>query len=275
MVAPFWRKCGICWLDVGKNPPKGSRDFQGAGDAVNELERAMERENMERENPDAAIELRGVFRQDARGRRLLDGVTLTILRGAFTTLAGPSGAGKTTLLRLINRLDEADGGSISVLGRALDQWDVGALRQRVALVAQEPSLLGMTVRENLILPFRLRGGLPPQMQERMEAAMEEAELEPEILNQHSAVLSVGQKQRAALARALIGEPEVLLLDEPTAGQDPRTAERMMKRLHRLTLEKGLTVLMVSHRLEHLRQNGGRLAVLIGGRLHGEGDAADA
>ena len=92
---------------------------------MNELERAMEHENMERENPDAAIELRGVFRQDARGRRLLDGVTLTILRGAFTTLAGPSGAGKTTLLRVINRPDEADGGTSSGLGGELEQWGGG------------------------------------------------------------------------------------------------------------------------------------------------------
>ncbi len=227
-----------------------------------------------RETAEPAIEMRGVVRQDDRGRRLLDGVTLSIRRGAFTTLAGPSGAGKTTLLRLINRLDEADGGSVSVLGRALGNWSVGELRLRVALVTQEPSLLGMTVRENLILPFRLRGGLPPNMQDRMETAMEAAELEPELLEEHSASLSVGQKQRAALARALIGEPEVLLLDEPTAGQDPRTAERMMKRLHRLSLEKGMTVLMVSHRLENLRQNGGRLAVIIDGRLHGEGDAAE-
>ena len=229
---------------------------------------------VERETSDAAIEMRGVFRQGERGRRLLDEVNLSVPRGAFTILAGPSGAGKTTLLRLINRLDEADGGSVSVLGRTLGQWSVGELRRRVALVSQEPSLLGMTVSENLILPFRLRGEPPPDIKDRMETAMEEAELEPEFLHQPSALLSVGQKQRAALARALIGEPEVLLLDEPTAGQDPRMAERMMKRLHRLRLEKGMTVLMVSHRLEHLRQNGGRLAVLIGGRLHGEGDAAE-
>lgn len=228
----------------------------------------------EREHVDAAIEMRGVSRQDHRGQRLLDGVNLSILRGAFTTLAGPSGAGKTTLLRLINRLDDADGGSVSVLGKALAQWNVGELRRRVALVAQEPSLLGMTVRENLTLPFRLRGELPDNMPERMELALEAAQLEPELLDERSATLSVGQKQRAALARALISEPEVLLLDEPTAGQDPRTAERMMEKLHRLNLEKGITVLMVSHRLETLRQYGGRLAVLIGGRLHGEGDAAE-
>lgn len=228
----------------------------------------------DREKADAAIELRGVFRQDRRGRRMLDGVTLSILRGAFTTLAGPSGAGKTTLLRLINRLDDADGGTVSVLGTPLAQWSVGELRRRVALVTQEPSLLGMTVRENLILPFRLRGGLPPDLEHRMESAMEAAQLEPELLRESAASLSVGQKQRAALARALIGEPEVLLLDEPTAGQDPRTAERMMENLRRLALDKGTTVLMVSHRLEHLRQNGGRLAVIIGGRLHGEGDAAE-
>ena len=74
---------------------------------------------VERETSDAAIEMRGVFRQGERGRRLLDEVNLSVPRGAFTILAGPSGAGKTTLLRLINRLDEADGGSVSVLGRTL------------------------------------------------------------------------------------------------------------------------------------------------------------
>lgn len=223
------------------------------------------------ESFDTAIELRGVFRLGQLGQPLLDGVTLSLARGAFTTLAGPSGAGKTTLLRLINRLDEADGGSVSVLGKALGQWNVGALRRRVAMVAQEPSLLGMTVKENLMLPFRLQGGIPSDMETRMEAAMEDAALESELLHQHSALLSVGQKQRAALARALIGEPDVLLLDEPTAGQDPHLAERIMASLHRLNGERGMTVLMASHRLETLRNHGGRLAVIIGGRIHGEGE----
>jgi ABC-type methionine transport system ATPase subunit len=216
--------------------------------------------------------MRGVGRQlPGGGKVLLEGIDLTVGRGGITSLVGPSGAGKSTLLRLVNRLDEAGTGSIAVLGRALADWPVRELRRKAAMVFQEPSLLGLTVRENLALPFRLGNGLPEDFASRVAWALERAELPSELLERDAGALSVGQRQRAALARSLISGPELLLLDEPTAGLDMRTAERLLDGLVALNREEGLTLILATHRLEEVRQIGGRLAVLMDGRLEGEGE----
>lgn len=220
-----------------------------------------------------AVEMREVMRRVAGGPVLLDKVSLSLARGSFTTLVGPSGSGKTTLLRLINRLDEADSGQIEILGQPLSAWKVADLRRRVAFLPQETSLLGMSVRENLELPLRLKGNLPSDFIALRTAAMAQAGLEENLLNSAPEMLSIGQKQRTALARALMCDPEILLLDEPMAAQDPRTAERIMAQLRLLNQERGLTVVMVSHGFESLDWKGTHLAVLIGGRLHGCGAVA--
>jgi UDP-glucose/iron transport system ATP-binding protein len=216
------------------------------------------------------FELRGVGRALPDGRALLADVHLSVARGGVLTIAGPSGAGKSTLIRLLNRLDYPSTGELRVLGRPCGGWPVRELRRRVAMVFQEPTLLGLTVRENLLLPFRLRGALPPGLDARIEAALAAAELSGELLSRDADGLSVGQKQRVALARALIAQPEALLLDEPTAALDPGTAERMLEGLARLNRETGLTLVMTSHRFGEVRLLGGRLAVLMAGRLVAEG-----
>ena len=222
----------------------------------------------------AAFELRGVGRRLPDGRALLQEVTLTVPRGGILSIAGPSGAGKSTLIRLLNRLDEASAGTLRVLGRPLAEWPVRELRRRVAMVCQEPTLLGLSVRENLLLPFRLLGALPADLDARIRAALEAAELAPDLLERDADGLSVGQKQRVALARSLIGRPDVLLLDEPTAALDPGTAERLLAGLARLNRQAGLTLVMTSHRFAEVRRLGGRLAVLSSGRLLAEGPAAE-
>lgn len=221
-----------------------------------------------------AFMLRGVGRSLPDGHVLLQGVDLTVARGGILTLAGPSGAGKSTLIRLLNRLDEADTGTLEVLGRPVTAWPVAELRRQVAMVFQEPTLLGLTVRENLTLPFRLQGPLPPDLDARIAEALDAAELSPELLARDADALSVGQKQRVALARSLIGRPGMLLLDEPTAALDPATAERLLAGLARLNREAGLTLVMTSHRFGEVQQLGGRLAVLMDGRLVAEGPVAD-
>lgn len=221
---------------------------------------------------DHAVVMRGVSRHlGDHGKRVLDGIDFSLSRGGVTTLVGPSGAGKSSLIRLINRLDEATAGSIAVLGRPLDQWPVSELRRRAAMVFQEPSLLGLTVRENLAIPFRLQGGLPADLDRRMLNALESAELTRDVLDRNADELSVGQKQRAALARSLITGPELLLLDEPTSALDPRTAERLLDCLLELNRREGVTLLIASHRFDDAQRLGGRLAVLIEGQLRAEGE----
>lgn len=221
-----------------------------------------------------AFALRGVGRRLPDGRALLQDVHLRVARGGILTIAGPSGAGKSTLIRLLNRLDESTSGTLEVLGRPVADWPVAELRRRVAMVFQEPTLLGLSVRENLTLPFRLRGALPPDLEARIAEALQAAELDADLLGRDADALSVGQKQRVALARSLIGQPQVLLLDEPTASLDPATAARLLTGLAGLNRSAGLTLVMTSHRFGEVRLLGGRLAVLMDGRLAAEGPVAE-
>ena len=220
--------------------------------------------------------MRGVVREVADDTsegtpvRLLDRVDLEVARGGLLHVVGPSGAGKSTLVRLINRMDEATDGSIDVLGRPISSWPVRELRQRVAMAFQESSLLGMSVRQNLRLRFDLCGDPPPDLDERMAGVLDLVGLDDEVLDRDASRLSVGQKQRVALGRALIGEPDVLLLDEPTSSLDPRLAEQLLDRLTSIRRTRELTMVMVTHRFEEARRMGGDLSVMIDGRIEAFG-----
>lgn len=220
--------------------------------------------------------MRGVVREvvdDTREGtpvRLLDRVDLQVARGGLLHVVGPSGAGKSTLVRLINRMDEATDGSIDVLGRPISSWPVRELRRRVAMAFQESSLLGISVRQNLRLRFDLCGDPPPDLDERIAGVLDLVGLGDEVLDRDASRLSVGQKQRVALGRALIGEPDVLLLDEPTSSLDPRLAEQLLDRLTSIRRTRELTMVMVTHRFEEARRMGGDLAVVIDGRIEAFG-----
>jgi len=220
--------------------------------------------------------MRGVVRKvvdDSREGtpvRLLDRVDLKVAQGGLLHVVGPSGAGKSTLVRLINRMDEATDGSIDVLGRPISSWPVRELRRRVAMAFQESSLLGISVRQNLRLRFDLCGDPPTDLDERMAGVLDLVGLGDDVLDRDASRLSVGQKQRVALGRALIGEPDVLLLDEPTSSLDPRLAEQLLDRLTSIRRTRELTMVMVTHRFEEARRMGGDLAVMIDGRIEAFG-----
>jgi ABC-type methionine transport system ATPase subunit len=220
--------------------------------------------------------MRGVVREvaddtrEGASVRLLDRVDLEVARGGLLHVVGPSGAGKSTLVRLINRMDEATDGSIDVLGRPISSWPVRELRRRVAMAFQESSLLGISVRQNLRLRFDLCGAPPPDLDQRMAGVLDLVGLGEEVLDRDASRLSVGQKQRVALGRALIGEPDVLLLDEPTSSLDPRLAEQLLDRLTSIRRTRELTMVMVTHRFEEARRMGGDLAVMIDGRIEAFG-----
>lgn len=199
-------------------------------------------------------------------RHLLEHLSFAISPGETVHLIGPSGSGKTTLLRLINRLDEPSAGELVIEGRPLGEWPVQELRRHVGMVFQESTLLGLSVEENLALPFRLAGEENTIDQKRMTEALERVELGADFLTRREGELSVGQKQRVALARALIRPPQILLLDEPTSGLDAPLASRMLETLGRIQRETRLTMLITTHRLEELRQTGGRVFLLDAGRL---------
>ncbi len=186
------------------------------------------------------------------GRVVLSAVDLEVAEGRITALIGPSGSGKTSLLRLLDRLDDPTSGTISYGGRPLPAYPVTQLRREVAFVFQTPVLFPGTVRDNLAEAARI-GKIPtPEVDERAREVAALAELDIALLERDGRELSVGQQQRAALARALVNRPGALLLDEPTASLDAETAERLLRTIRRLVRDEGLTVVLATHRLEEAR-----------------------
>src|SRR5258708_1695193 len=197
--------------------------------------------------PSPVFVLKGV-RQVKGGNSVLDGIDLELGGGAVTALMGPSGAGKPSLLRLLNRLDDPVGGQVLYNGRPIDEYPVQALRRQVGFVFQTPVMFPGTVRDNLRQASELGANNHSDLDGRVQKAIALAELEPILLDRLGDTLSVGQKQRVNIARALMTAPEVLLMDEPTSALDPETADRLMETVRRLSHERRLTVIMITHRL---------------------------
>ncbi len=196
---------------------------------------------------------------------LLQDISCQIFRGDRIALVGPSGAGKTVLLRLLNRLAEPSQGQIFYDGQDLRRMASPHLRQQVALVMQEPKLLGLSVQAALEYPLRLRK-LPSQtIQQRMREWLERLRIPSEWLERTEAQLSVGQRQLVAIARALITQPQVLLLDEPTSALDLGHSAPLLEIFSQLAQQQ-VTVVMATHQLDQAQQFCSRLLYLHNGQL---------
>ncbi|HEV2132142.1 MAG TPA: ATP-binding cassette domain-containing protein, partial [Longimicrobiaceae bacterium] len=157
--------------------------------------------------------------------------------------------------------------------RPLAEYPVRELRCRVGFVFQTPVMFPGTVRENLRRAAELADTAGPDLEERMEEALRLSELDLTLADRPGERLSVGQRQRANLARALMTAPETLLLDEPTSALDPETADRLMETVLRLCREAGLTVVLVTHRFTEARRVSDLTVVLDHGRLLETGPTA--
>jgi ABC-type lipoprotein export system ATPase subunit len=187
------------------------------------------------------------------GVTALDDVSLQVAEGEFLAVMGPSGSGKSTLLNLIGALDAPTSGHIVVGGR-----DIGTLsvkeaaryrRREVGFVFQSFHLLPrLTVLENVALPLMLDGVAPRERARRAEEALTRLGMAARLGHSPTA-LSGGEKQRAAIARALINNPRLLLADEPTGNVDSRTAEVVMDLLVALNRSRGQTVVLITHNPE--------------------------
>ena len=213
----------------------------------------------------ASFELRGVG-QERAGRTVLQDVDASIPRHQITVLCGPSGGGKTSLLRLLNRLDDPVRGDILFDGRPIVEYAVTKLRRRIALVFQTPVMFPGTVSENLAVPAELAGVQDGQFDQLASQVMLLAELEPSLLERPGGELSVGQKQRVNLARALMTSPEVLLLDEPTSALDPETSRALMQTIGSLSEVRRLTIVVATHRVSEAREYAHHALVLRDGRV---------
>jgi putative ABC transport system ATP-binding protein len=175
------------------------------------------------------------------------------------------------LLLLCNRLIEPSAGRVEVLGRDVRAWPVQELRRSAVLVPQDPRLFGGTVREELALALSWAGRAFDDG--ALEASLRVAQLGELALDREADELSGGERARLALARALLLEPPLLLLDEPTASLDVRLARRLLEAVRAWALERDAALLVVTHRPDDLPGLGGGALVLLEGRLHGPYDAA--
>lgn len=175
------------------------------------------------------------------GRAVLDGARLTVAPGTVTALVAPSGAGKSTLLRCMNRLVEPDSGTIELDGRDIGGLDPRALRRRVGLVAQTATMLPGTVRENV--GYALDGVTDATV----DGALEAAGLTASFGARDASALSGGERARVALARAFAREPQIVLLDEPTAALDAATAAQVGATLRRMA-DGGIGIAVAVHDL---------------------------
>lgn len=206
---------------------------------------------------------------------ILRGATLTAPAGELTAVIGPSGGGKSTLVRLVNRLEDPDGGRILLGGDDILGCDPLLLRRRVALVPQKPFMFPGSVLDNLAIPFRYRGEPPPEADSpEIARLLALCRLEGDVLPREARTLSLGQQQRVSLARALAVFPQVLLLDEPMSALDRPTGDRLGDTLREIAQSQGVTILMVTHDLRLAGRVADRIAYLEGGRVHEEGRAEE-
>lgn len=214
----------------------------------------------------AVIDVHQLYKSYA-GLRVVDNISLSIKRGECYGLLGPNGAGKTTTLRLLLGLTDPDGGSIKLLDQAVPGHAREA-RLRIGVVPQIDNLdPDFSVAENLLVYGRYFGMSDSEINLRIPALLEFANL----ANKRDAMvptLSGGMKRRLSLARALVNDPDIIFLDEPTTGLDPQARHLIWQRLRELT-SQGKTLLLTTHFMEEAERLCHRLAILDHGRMIAE------
>ena len=194
------------------------------------------------------------------GKEVLGGVSVEIPLGA-TAIVGASGSGKSTLLRVLNRLAEPEEGTVLYRGRPLTDHDPLALRRDVALVPQLPALLEGTVADNIAFAARLAG-----REVEPEGCLARAGLDGSYAARDASALSVGEQQRAMLARALVQEPSVLLLDEPTSALDEAARNAVEETLAGLRTERDVALVLVTHDPAQAERLADRSVQMAAGRI---------
>lgn len=198
---------------------------------------------------------------------IVDSVSVRVGTSDVVAIIGPSGAGKSSFLRLLNRLDEPTDGTVYLDGTDYREIDPQELRRRIGLIPQDAALIEGTVLENVALAARLRN--EPVNNERVSTLLERMGLEG-YGDRGVDDLSGGERQRVSIARALYVDPEVLLLDEPTAHLDSATEEQIEELLAELIREDDLTCVLVTHDTTQARRLGDRIVKMVDGRVVAEG-----
>ena len=212
------------------------------------------------------IEFRGL-NFSYNGKPVLHDLTLRIPAGRSLAIVGPTGSGKTTLVNLIPRIYDAEPGTVLIDGRPIRQYSMTALRKQIGFVPQETFLFSDRIRENIALG--VDSATDQQIHDAADAANIARDIEgfPEgyrtVVGERGITLSGGQKQRTAIARALIRDPRILILDDALSSVDTHTEDKILNHLR--DVMQGRTTIFISHRVSTVR-NADRIAVLHGGRI---------
>ncbi|MDI7860440.1 methionine ABC transporter ATP-binding protein [Rhizobiaceae bacterium n13] len=215
--------------------------------------------------------------RDAGAFAALDGIDFAVARGSITGIIGRSGAGKSTLIRLVNGLERASAGKVSVDGvdvGALDEAGLRSLRRSVGMIFQHFNLLSSrTAFDNVALPLEIAGVDRQEVRKRVEPLLDLVGLSDKR-DRYPAELSGGQKQRVGIARALATEPKLLLSDEATSALDPETTQSILELLRQINAELGLTVLLITHEMEVVKAITSNVAVIDRGLIVEHGRTFD-
>lgn len=205
----------------------------------------------------------------------LDRVTIDVPRGSRTVLIGPSGCGKSTLLRIIAGLSTPQSGVVRFGGEPLVRANLANVRSRLGYMIQEGGLFPhLRVSRNVGLAAQQAGWPPRRIAERIEALCALTQLPTALLSRFPDEISGGQRQRASLMRALMLDPEVLLLDEPLGALDPMVRYEIQQELRSVFARLGKTVLMVTHDISEAALLGETLVLMRAGRVVQQGPLRD-
>ncbi|WP_018348102.1 methionine ABC transporter ATP-binding protein [Longispora albida] len=199
----------------------------------------------------------------------LDGVDLHVEPGRVHGILGRSGAGKSTLLRSVNLLERPDSGTVTVFGQELTGLggkELARARRRIGMIFQQYHLLRRrTVADNVALPLELAGLNRTARRDKVLQLLDRVGLADKAKS-YPAQLSGGQRQRVAIARALAADPHVLLSDEATSALDPETTAQILGLLRELNTELGLTILLITHEHDVVRQVADTVSVIEAGKI---------
>ncbi|MCZ7400268.1 MAG: phosphate ABC transporter ATP-binding protein [Candidatus Methanoperedens sp.] len=198
-------------------------------------------------------------------KEVLKNINLGIKRGEIFAIIGPSGAGKTTLLRILNLFEKPLCGTLIFNGISLDAGKTGDLKRRMSLLFQTPSVFNGSVFDNVAYGLKVRGFDKRAIEKKVGEALDTVGL-PGMGKEKASMLSGGEAQRMAFARAIVYEPEILLLDEPTSNLDPANVANIEEIIKRIRDERGTTILIATHNIPQVRRIADRVGVLLNGEL---------